>query len=324
MKISAVIIGLGQQSLTVHIPALLRRDDVRLTGVYDPDPEAHAEFQEAFPDLAPLIPAYNDLAKMLESVRPHVAVVTPDTSTVVIEELCRRHMYFYKDGSFAQNLNEAKKMLDIPGFSQYCFAAVQQRHNALYTKALEILPSIGTPYLFHAIHALNSFSPEEKNQASSACLLDAGYRTIDQMVWWFGMPNKLNAQVSFTASQDSSYNAEDSASISFQYTNGMHGTLIFSRAGGDERDEYAAYGPNGYLVGSNLSLSVYDRQGQIVNHVTVDNPDTLTDAQLDFFMSRVRAQRSFNDVNQQCIDNLHFIERCYQDALDTSALTAVG
>ncbi len=331
MKLSVVVIGLGQQSLNEYIPALLRRNDIRIVGVCDPSPEAHANFLQEFPDLAPFVPVYTNLIDMLDSAHPRIAIVAVphDSYFSIVKELCKRHIYFLKEKPFARNLNEAKKLLGLPGFGQYGFVAAQRRYNALYSKALEIMPELGKPYLFNATYKLNVESPHsgwrsKKELAGGGCMLDMGYHIIDQMLWWFGMPEKLNAQISFMAVPGSDYDAEDSASISFRYANGMHGTLLFSRAAGEKMEEYSVYGPNGYIVGNKNTLSIHDRQGRVLNHATVTNPGAMSDAQLDFFISRVHARQGFGDIQQQYIDTMHFIERCYEDALDHSGLALVS
>lgn len=328
MKLSVAVIGLGQQSLNEYIPALLRRNDVRIVGVYDPSAKARADFIQEFPDFAPYVPAYTSISDMLDGVRPRIAVVALPAEDYfpVVKELCHRRIYFLKEKPFARNLHEAKKMLALPGFGQYGFVAVQRRYNALYTKALEILPQLGRPYLFNATCQSNTESAHgawhvKKEPADGSCLFGVGYHVIDQMLWWFGMPDKLNAQVSFMAAPGGSYDAEDSASISFRYAGSMHGTLLFSHVAGEKAEAYAVYGPKGYIVGNEQSLSVHDRQGRVLNHVTVDNPEAMNQAQLDFFISRVHARQGFDDIRRQHLDTLDFIGRCYEDALDHSGLT---
>lgn len=328
VKLSTVIIGLGNQSLSEHIPALLRRNDIRIIGGYDPNPEAHSNFKKAHPELYGTIPTYDNLQELLDKTRPRIAIVAVphDSYTANIAELCKRHIYFLKEKPMARNLDEAKKLLAYPGFDQYGFIAAQRRYGKLYQKAKESISSIGQPYMFNAVYKLNIESPHSgwrgrKASAGGGCLIDMGYHIIDQLLWWFGMPEKLNAQISSLAITNGNYDAEDSATVSFQYSNGMHGTLLISRAAGEKTEGYEVYGPNGYIEGSKKRLSIHDRQGHLLSQIDASETDSMIDAQLGFFISRVEAMKGFSDIQGQHLENMQFIERCYQNALGNNKTT---
>jgi predicted dehydrogenase len=142
-----------------------------------------------------------------------------------------------------------------------------------------------------------------------------GYHLIDQLLWWFGAPEKVHAQISALAVPGSSYDAEDSATISFRYANGLHGTLLISRAAGEKREGYEVYGSKGYLVGSKKSFVVSDRQGENMNEMRQSDTEEMMDRQLDFFLSRVRNNQGFADIQKNHMLNMEFIDRCYRDAV---------
>lgn len=334
MRFSVVIIGLGHQSLHEHIPALLRRNDVRIVGACDPSPTAAANFEQLHPVLAQSIPTYTDLQELLDNTRPQLAVIAVphDSYLDIVTELCKRNIYFLKEKPLARNLAEAKELLSIPNFEQYGYIAAQRRYGTLYQQAKEALKHIGQPYLFNGLYRLNIESPHsgwrgQKKIAGGGCLIDMGYHIVDQLLWWFGEPERINAQVSSLASHvelDPIHSAEDSATVSFRYKNGMHGVILVSRAAGEKVEKYGVYGPNGYIEGSKTMMSVYDRQGHLLKQLEQDNPSAMIDAQFDFFISRVEAHQNFTDIQQQHLANMHFIERCYQDALDEIRQTTVG
>lgn len=188
---------------------------------------------------------------------------------------------------------------------------------------------MGSPYLFHAVYKLNIDAPDDgwrgsKSLAGGGCLIDMGYHLVDQLLWWFGSPQKVHAQISTLAVPDSDYDAEDSATISFRYANGLHGTLLISRAAGEKREEYELYGSKGYLVGSKKKFVTTNRQGEILSEMSQDNSIEMLDNQLAFFISRIRSGKGFADIQQEHLANMKFIDRCYKDAADESYNNAVN
>lgn len=325
MKVSAVIIGLGHQTLTEHIPAILARSDIRIVGACDPDPAAHEKFKSAFPGIGNAISVYSDFRTLLDKTRPQIAIVAVphDGYYDIVTELCKRRVYFLKEKPLARNLTEAKELLELPGFKEYGFVATQRRYSSLYQEAKYVLASLETPYLFSAVYKLNVDAPHsgwrgQKARAGGGCLIDMGYHIIDQLLWWFGMPEKINAQISTLAIPSGDYDAEDSATVSFRYANGMHGTLLISRAAGAKLEKYEVYTPTGYIEGSKERLAIHDKKGHLLELRDIDSGE-MTNAQLAFFMSRVHALKGFSDVQAQHLANMHFIERCYQDAVDETA-----
>lgn len=321
MKLSAIIIGLGNQSLTEHIPALLRRNDIRIVGACDVSADARENFKKQFPAIGYGTLVTNNLDELIEKTRPNIAIVAVphDSYFDIVKKLCQNNIYFLKEKPFARNLLEAESFMKIPNFGKLGFIAAQRRYNPLYQEAKVKLADIGRPYLFSATYKLNIDSPHSgwrgsKNSAGGGCIIDMGYHIVDQLLWWFGAPKKLHAQTSSLAVAHENYDAEDTATVSFGYENGMHGNLLISRAAGEKTEEYAVYGSNGSIVGSKKQMTVFDRQGHILKQVDLSSPTAMIDAQLDFFISRVNAFSGFGDVQKQHINNMTFIERCYEDA----------
>jgi hypothetical protein len=102
------------------------------------------------------------------------------------------------------------------------------------------------------------------------------------------------------------------------------GTLLISRAAGEKHEEYELYGSKGYLVGSKKKFAAHDRQGKILDEMSQDNSADMLDNQLAFFISRVRAQKGFADIQQEHLANMKFIDRCYKDAADESYTNVVN
>lgn len=268
--------------------------------------------------------------QLLEKITPEVAVVAVphDCYFDIVVTLCKHRIYFLKEKPLARNLAEAKTMLSIPDFSKYGFITTQRRYSELYQKAEASIADLGNLYLFHAVYKLNIDAPHRgwrgsKRLAGGGCLIDMGYHLIDQLLWWFGTPEKIHAQISNLAVPNSNYDAEDSATISFHYATGLHGTLLISRAAGEKREGYELYGSRGYLVGSKEKFVTTNREGKIFREMSQGNSTEMLDNQLSFFISRVRSGKSFADIQQTHLANMKFIDRCYKDAADKSYINTV-
>jgi predicted dehydrogenase len=323
-KINAVIIGLGGHMLGEQIPALVRNKKINIIGACDPSPKAHNAFRRIFPEFND-ITIVSDVDTLLKTVEPDIAIVAVphDGYYDIVAELCKRKIYFMKEKPLARNLAEAKAILSLPGFADYGFITAQRRYSELYQKAKLSVEKIGKPYLFHAVYKQRIDAPAEgwrgsKAIAGGGCLIDMGYHVIDQLVWWFGIPEKIHAQISTLAVPGSDYDAEDSATISFRYSNGLHGTILLSRAAGEKRDEFELYGSDGYIAGSKREFVVVDRQGETLDKMEQQDTTLMLDRQLDFFISRVENKEGFEDIQREHLSNMKFIDRCYKDAEDES------
>lgn len=319
-QLNGVVIGLGGQSIGDHIPALLANEDVTIVGVMDVNLMAVADFRSTFPVLAQ-VPSFASLSEMLDQVRPDFAVVAVPHHLYVpiVVELCRRNIPFLKEKPLARSLEEAEQLRQLPNFDQCAFVATQRRFSGLYSMAWQGLARIGTPYLFTGEYKLNIADPHtgwrgQRELAGGGCLIDMGYHIVDQLTWWFGLPSSIHANVSALAVPNAAYTAEDSATVSFRYSSGLHGTLTISRRAGAKKEGYEVYGTDGHIIGSKKGADIYGKDGEILQELGPDEEDMIA-AQLRFFLARVQDNRSFEDTLEDHMRNMQFIDRCYKTAL---------
>ncbi|MDQ3239111.1 MAG: Gfo/Idh/MocA family oxidoreductase, partial [bacterium] len=165
--------------------------------------------------------------------------------------------------------------------------------------------------------------------AGGGCILDMGYHIIDQLVWWFGLPDNIFAQKSTLAVPNANYDAEDTATIAFKYESGLHGSILLSRFAGDKQEEYSLYGSNGSIVGSKKHLLVKNRAGEIICEEAEQDTSVMIDSQLEFFITRIRQDINFSDIHDENLMNMRFIDRCYSrsrfaEKLDYNYSTLLG
>jgi predicted dehydrogenase len=64
-----------------------------------------------------------------------------------------------------------------------------------------------------------------------------GYHLIDMILWYFGLPDRVLADLSVEARPDRTYDAEDTALIHFGYESGLYGSLLLSRFIGPKTEQ---------------------------------------------------------------------------------------
>ena len=104
---------------------------------------------------------------------------------------------------------------------------------------------------------------------------------------------------------------EDTSIVSFKYANGLQGSIVLSRSAGEKYEEYVLVGSDSQIVGNKRSLTMHDKQGNVLFNLSSKNDSDMIDNQLDFFINRLRDGKGFGDVLHQQKKNMEFIDRCY-------------
>lgn len=302
-----------------HIPALIANPDATIVAVMDTDPQAVTRFRASFPQLSS-VRAYASVDELLSSERIDCAIVAvPHHFYVpIVTQLSQRNIPFLKEKPLARTVEEAEQLMATPNFIQCGFVATQRRFSGLYSMAWQGLAQIGTPRLFHGVYKLSVSEPHagwrgQRELAGGGCLIDMGYHLVDQLLWWFGSPVSTHAHVSTLAVPEASYTAEDSATVSFGYENGMHGVLLISRSAGRKHEQYEVYGTEGYIIGSKNGATIYGSNDEVLQVLGADEEDMVA-AQLRFFLARVADGRDFEDTLGDHMANMRFIDHCYRAA----------
>ena len=102
-KLKAAVIGLGLQNLSDHIPTLLRRRDVDIVAVCDPDLKALERFKEKYPSLSKNVGYHTDY-RQLSKVNIDFAIVAVPHFLYpeIVEFLASREIYFMKEKPLAR------------------------------------------------------------------------------------------------------------------------------------------------------------------------------------------------------------------------------
>lgn len=320
MKVA--IIGLGNQNLNDHIPSLLTKTGVEISAVCDPDKSKHDIFKQKFPE-------FNETSKFLEdptNLDPSsfdfaVVSVPHDQYLPIIRFLSKIKKPFLKEKPFARNYAEALEIMQISDIENLCFVCTKRRFDPLYNFVKSNIEKIGNPYLFNAAYKLNISDPQagwrgDKNIAGGGCVVDMGYHLVDQLLWWFGLPDKTFASVSSLAVEGTSNYAEDSATISFKYSSGLHGSLLLSRTAGQKTEIFDLNGSRGYISGDKHHVSIKNKSGDVIDQFDEDPNNNSTKNQLDFFLNRLETKSGFRDVLERNLSDMLFIQKCYDSAYE--------
>jgi len=139
-----------------------------------------------------------------------------------------------------------------------------------------------------------------------------GYHIFDQLLWWFGEPEKIFVTKSNLAVPEIDSYAEDTAVISFQYHDGLQGSITLSRSAWEKKEEFCLVGSKGLLRGNKRSLILKNKQGKILLEKFTKDDSDMIDRQLDFFLKKIKDKKEFGDIIEQHKKNMEFIDRCYQ------------
>ena len=129
---------------------------------------------------------------------------------------------------------------------------LQRRFNPIYTSFLQLADRIGTPFVVDAAYTLHTPDPSdgwrgEVATAGGGCVIDMGYHLVDMLIWYFGLPDRVYADLSTTARPDRRYDAEDTAVIQFGYDSGLYGSLLLSRFIGPKTERIRVVGSRGIV-----------------------------------------------------------------------------
>lgn len=318
--LKVAIIGLGNQTINDHIPCLLRRNDVVISVVCDIKKQALNLFSEKYPELSENVKKHTSFTKIsLSDIDFAILSVPHDKYFEIIKVLVAKKIPFIKEKPFARNIKEMKKILSLPGIEKYCLVCCQRRYSSLYKKAVEVIKQVGRPYLFNACYELKIQDPHKGWRGSSlraggGCLIDMGYHIIDQLLWWFGEPEKIFVSTSNLAVPRVKQYAEDTALVSFKYSNGLQGSITVSRSTAEKREQYRLIGSKAQINGNKRSLILQDKKGNVLLSLSNDEDSEMIENQLDFFIKRVRNKEDFSDILFQHKKDMKFIDRCYKAA----------
>ncbi|SFD73155.1 Gfo/Idh/MocA family protein [Streptomyces aidingensis] len=283
----AAVVGLGTQALEDHLPGVAASRLAELVAVCDTDPGRVAPVESAHQ-----VPGYTDLERLLADVRPDfVIIAVPHHAGRRITETCAKAgVHVMKEKPFATDPAEAADLAVLCRTTGIeLMVTVQRRFHPVYRAARQMLEHVGDPYLLEGRYTFRCPDPSagwrgQAGLAGGGCLIDMGYHLVDLVIWYLGLPDRILAHTSATASPGASYDAEDTALVHLSYDSGLHGSLLVSRSIGPKAEQLRVTGPQGTVVVERGRASRLDPGGRPVESLTREPawPRAAT-AQIDHF-----------------------------------------
>ena len=232
-KLKVGIIGLGKQSTQDHIPGVLSSESAQLVAVCDIDAKKVGEWSSKL-----RVDGYETSEQMFSKHKlDFVVIAVPhDQYKPIIEQASKLHVNILKEKPFATSMDEAvyfKNLAD--GNNIRLMVALQRRFDPIYVEFNRLKDHIGSPFFIEGRQTMIIDDPSEgwrgsKAKAGGGVIIDLGYHMIDMLIWNFGLPNSVHAEMSACGVPEKKYDVEDTATITFDFKDkALHGILILSR-----------------------------------------------------------------------------------------------
>ncbi len=312
------VVGLGHQSIEDHIPAVFASKDTVLVGVADVDSSKLKEFELSHKG----IPTFDDVDKMIDKMAPEIVIVAiPHHSHFeVVKHILEKKVNVLKEKPFAVSLNDAKELVELAKRNNVkMMVTAQRRYNPIYSTFLQLVDKIGDPFYIESKYTIFTDSPNagwrgESKLAGGGCIIDMGYHMIDLLVWYFGLPDKIYAEMSSAAKENIAYDAEDTAAIIFRYNNkDVWGSLLLSRVIPPKQEYFNVYGTRGYLHIERGKIERFSIEGKMCESLSRENswPSAFQD-QIEYFVKVVKGLKIADDFCENHFNHLAFIEAAYR------------
>ncbi|WP_131769964.1 Gfo/Idh/MocA family protein [Candidatus Protofrankia californiensis] len=318
VKLRAGVVGLGKQALEDHIPGLHASDGAKLVAVCDENPEIVREQQYQH-----RVQGYTDFREMFKAEHLDLVVVCVPhhVGRMVIETAAEHNVHVLKEKPFATNMQEAQALVDICERSGIqLMVTLQRRFNPIYTSFTQLADQIGTPFVVDAQYTLHIDDPSEgwrglTSKAGGGCIIDMGYHLIDMILWYFGLPDRVLADVSVSARPDREYDAEDTALIHFAYNSGLYGSLLLSRFIGPKTEQIRLAGSKGMVYLERGRIRRMTNGGEVIEALSREQAwPSAAVGQIDYFCRAIEGMRPNASGPKENLAHMSFITACYESA----------
>lgn len=317
-RLKVGVIGLGKQALDDHIPALFAVDDVELVAVADINKNKLDKFLAEHPSVR----GYKNAHDLYESnILDFVIIVLPHHLHLeATKEALQKNIHVLKEKPFAISLSDARE-INAMAQEHNCQVSVtlQRRFNPIYETFFQLVEKIGQPFYIEVKYTLFVENPDEgwrgdKNLAGGGCLIDMGYHMIDLLIWYFGLPDGVFAEISCHAKDRCNYTAEDSAGLFFTYKNkGMWGTLLVSRSIAPKQEYIKVYGTKGVINLERGKIERFHTDGNLCESLQrKDSWPSAPQDQINYFVKVIKGEKTNMSSPQFHFNNLAFIEAAYK------------
>lgn len=313
-KLNMAVIGLGKQAKSSYIPYVNLFEYANLVAICDHNKET---LKHTVVDSN--ISKYTSYQELLDNEQLDFLVITTphDTHFDIVKKSAERGVHIFKEKPVCKNFKQACELVELLNtYPVHVKIGMQRRFFESYLSLCNLISSMQQPFFVEAKSTLCIPDPHAGWRGSSqiaggGCILDMGYHLIDLIIWYFGLPDKVYANYSSRANPNETYDAEDTACISFAYEKGLHGNLILSRCYPPKMEKIVVIGSQETIEAYKDKIKVYNNETQQVAETSFS--DSLFNLrQIDAFCETVLNSTSILNEVEQHLHHLAFIEACYQ------------
>jgi len=312
---TCAIIGLGKRFKEYHMPAIIKSEYAHLVAVCDINPDLVYEYSKKLD-----VKGYTNYDTLLKTEKPDFIIIsTPhDTHLDIVQSAANCGVNILKEKPLARTSEEGLKLKNICEHNNIkIMVCVQRRFEPIYSLYFKLREKIGRIFFvegkyFIAVPNLDDGWRASKLISGGGCILDMGYHMADLLLWYFGIPETIHAEYSCSR-PEKNYDAEDTASIQFSYSNGLHGVFIISRTISPKTELFKIYGSEGTIEITKDSIAVTNTQGMVLEKYYKNiSDDEISLKQIQTFCELIDDESILIGDIDQHLANLQFIDKCYK------------
>jgi len=316
-KLKVALIGVGKQSIEVHIPAIKISRKVKLVALVDKNRNVVTRWSQKLG-----VPGYTSVFQLLKHESIHLAIVAVphDQYLGVIKALTAKRIHILKEKPLALNWREATEIEGLVKKSGVkVMISLQRRFDTMFLKFPGVIKKIGRHFFIEARRTMFVENPHlgwrgDRMKAGGGCIIDMGYHLIDLLIWYFGLPDKIHAEYGCGAKPMYHYDAEDTAVILFQNSeSGLFGEIVLSRYIHPKEQFIRVMGSKGIAEIRDKELIWSRSNGRVIEKYAGDCDWVKAAAtQIDYFVEVIFGKKPNVCTVEDHLKHMAFIEACYQ------------
>lgn len=241
----------------------------------------------------------------------------------ILKETIKRKIHILKEKPFAVSLAQATELNKLAQTNNVkIMVTMQRRFNPIYSTFFQLIDKIGTPFFIEAKYTFFTDNPHggwrgKKALAGGGCLIDMGYHIIDLLMWYFGLPDRVFAEMSCSAKENVEYDAEDTTQVVFKYeTKKIFGSLLVSRVIPPKQEYINVFGTRGIIHIERGKIERLSPNGEPQESLKRDHhwPSAAQD-QIEYFVKVIRREKENISGPEFHFNHLAFIEAAYESKI---------
>jgi len=319
-------IGLGKQNTKDHLRAAQNNPDAEIVCVCDNDQLTATKWGQELG-----VNSYSSVEEMLrnETIDAAVVAVPHFVYREILQQLIENRVHILKEKPFAMTLDDAKEMADLAKkYDVKLSIAVQRKYNRVFQSYEEYAPRIGDLFSIHGEYTLNIDKLDDgwrasKKLAGGGAVIDMGYHLLDLITWYFGLPERISADLGFHNRISQNYDVEDTAKIQFAYMRGERkilGSLLLSRIYPQKDEGLFIYGTQGAIKLFKDRIELYDDKRELIESKYIKSDGSDIASQFDAFIKSLDSPDHAGNFMDH-MDNMIFIDAIYRSDSESRIIT---